>query len=1320
MLAALLAATAAAAAASAPPPPPADTAVQLVLYGATGSLAHKYLWQAALETADALFPARLLVTAVARESNTTGAPRVAAALRAAACGPPAAGALSAAAHAAYCGALKAALLADTEYVSLGRGDAAAHGRLRDAVEGAASRVDLQSRVLYMAVSPEHVVPLLLAAHEAGLSLMTSPRGFITRVVLEKPVGRDGGSAATVMSGAQGLTEPSSVLMVDHFLGKAGLAAAVAVRSRMVNDVNLGKATGGGSSSDGAARDAAATPKPGAPPHRFDDREGWVRLATTLRYSDVVLLESESLEGRTGFYNEQGVLRDVLQSHMTVMATATALLPGHPWGHAGRERMLAHLLPLTSKPSREEADMRGSAASAMHRFGAYAGYAAAVQAAAAAVATNGSAGGHGGGATPLAWPVRAPVPRGAAMPDAAAHARRHGESPVSSQLWGPLLRELSGVGGVGGDAAAPPAPPPVFVAATGAQVMISGLGVPLVMTSGKALGLRTAYVRQYYTPAIAPPGMCGPVTVTYHLSGTPQLTVGGEPEAWPASFPTLANLTERGGPLVAFSGFCGESVDVGLLPDPRALFRAGYVDADWPAGWEWEVHYDSHSGVLLALPLLHAGLPPSLTIAALALRDGALAEEAGREPAASHAAAPAEREGETAAAEGGGAWHAVRARVALLPPAAHANASSAAAAPLISPRLLRARLRALLAQPGAGSGADAYRTLLAAALLGEESLFQSPEEVAATWKLWEALAALQDETMATGMALHWNAPQLQVDYETQRRALVVARRRAAAARNASVAAAAAAAPAGEDEEEGEHKQAHDDERLLAPRSGHPAGDVVYVYPRGDRSWMRALPPPTAPLPRRGARWGGDVDNQPQRQPLAGRLRGTAPAAAEVPVEVVVASTPGADVSSQFASDALALFWDTLRSSPSPFVHWAVDSGPELTALLDRWPSLDVAAQLPLPALHLWGVAERHAEGTAPDCNVCYVYSVLAQRIGLPEAQMHGLLHPNVSHLNALAAAALAPGGGAFDLVTLRVPGANSTAHPGAMVGLLPPLANYTSHPYLAGAGAPSAAVSLQRGTVLPRVPGLAAALPELAAAWAAAAAAAGDGGAAAPPPALPPSAAEALGDPARDDAVYLSTGLGLWESLEEEAALLANLTAEQRAQIDAATRPSGAAAALASASASASAAAARASSSSGTKKRRKLAASKRPSSRFERGVPDLSAVPARPLVPFLGPVDIRLSPRALQRAKHVWVVVPESRLGRVAGAAGAGTPGAASAAAAVGPDGQLLPASAAAAAAAAGGDNVLGGVHFPPELVDDLALVTAGRAVPVRLYVVRGI
>ena len=1139
----------------------------------------------------------------------------------------------------------------------------------------------------MAVAPEHVITILTGlTDQGGLSLRSAPRGFPTRVVLEKPVGRDAYSAGALLQGVEGLTDPGCVLIADHYLAKAGVIATAGIRSRMVNDLHLGKASAAPYRPDDPNVDVTSPPPPGSGTthHRFDDREGWVRLATTMRYTEVTMIEGEDVAGRSGFYNQHGVVRDVMQSHMSVLAQAALMLPRGKWDSSGREMLLREFYPMQKaagseggsaslgadgKPIPQLTHSSLPGALAPHRFGAYLGYAQTVQAEAAGGGAGGKAKGGKKAESALHYPVR--LSKQPAISDVSAFVRKHGRSPLSSEVWN--TSSSSDV--------------TPFVTATAAQVVMSAIGVPLVLSAGKALGMRSAYVRQYFTPAIPPPAACGPITVTYHIHGEVVLPPGAEPGSWPPHFPTPASIAASQGPAVIFSGFCGETVAAGMLPDPRSLFRGAYVSPDWPSSWEWTVHYDPHTGTVLALPSLPSSPAPSSTLTSWALAEGRLVLDL---PNMGNKSASDSDKADDEAEEEHPLLTTLRARSSL----AYA-----------SPRIVRSRLRVLSEAPGRASG-DAYRIMLAAALAGERSRFQSPGEVQALWRLWEPIAALQDETMATGKALHWGRSDLQARYDNERR-------RREKQRHEEEAAARRKKGVYDDDEEDEEEENSADVSL--------SGDLVYVYPPGDRSWLRGLPPPLPLAPRapKGGVYASPSPSPSQQQQQASseaaaassspsprgavvaRLVGSDPSRPSVPVEAVVASGPGADVSSQFASDVTGLIWDGLRCHPHPFVHWAVDAGPEMTVLLDRWPSMDVLAHVPWHALHLWQTAERRADASSPDCNLCYLIGVFAQRVNLPDSQVHSLLHPNVSHVNGLARAALSgsPGGG-FDLVTLRVPGANISTGPGGFSGLLPLMANYSSHPYLRGTGQPSLLVSLNRTAGhLARVPELAEVLPKTSAAG-------GSKGKKKGPPSVAvavdpshPETLRALGRVDFDAASlasgdfdhFISAGLGLAEAIEQEAIIRSNLTSDQLAEIELTSRPPP------------------------LKATRATGGGKQAAVPWiERGSPDFSSVPPRPLLPYNGPVDIRISPASLHAARHVWVVVPESRLGAHPVTAPAAHQQQQHASAAISSQGGVVAASAVIEG------NTVGGLHFPLDLVDDLQWVTAERRGPVRIYIVKGI
>jgi hexose-6-phosphate dehydrogenase len=149
-----------------------------------------------------------------------------------------------------------------------------------------------------------------------------------RVVMEKPFGRDTASASALAEAVDGHLRPEEVCKVDHYLGKAA-----------VNDI---------ASFRGANR---GTYEP-LLSYRFVEE------------IEVVMQETEDCEGRTAFFERYGIVRDVLQNHLSEMlGLATGELEPAAPGLTGADLVnRTALLVDVPAPRMQEAT-----------FGQYAGY-----------------------------------------------------------------------------------------------------------------------------------------------------------------------------------------------------------------------------------------------------------------------------------------------------------------------------------------------------------------------------------------------------------------------------------------------------------------------------------------------------------------------------------------------------------------------------------------------------------------------------------------------------------------------------------------------------------------------------------------------------------------------------------------------------------------------------------------------------------------------------------------------------------------------------------------------------------------------------------
>ncbi len=139
------------------------------------------------------------------------------------------------------------------------------------------------RVFYMATSPDLYGPICKALGSAGLN---TPR---SRVVLEKPIGHDLASARAIITEVGTVFSESQTFRIDHFLGKETVQNLMALR--FANTI-------------------------------------FERIWTTdvIDHVQITVSETVGLEGRAGYYDRAGALRDMVQNHLLQLLCMIAMEP----------------------------------------------------------------------------------------------------------------------------------------------------------------------------------------------------------------------------------------------------------------------------------------------------------------------------------------------------------------------------------------------------------------------------------------------------------------------------------------------------------------------------------------------------------------------------------------------------------------------------------------------------------------------------------------------------------------------------------------------------------------------------------------------------------------------------------------------------------------------------------------------------------------------------------------------------------------------------------------------------------------------------------
>ncbi len=242
----------------------------LVVFGATGDLARRKLLPAMFQRDIAgQLPEAATIIGVAR-GHLSGMDFIALARRAIEEHVPAAERTAAAVE---------RFLARLRYVAADATDDAGWDELTALLETFKSRVN----VFYLATGPALFGPICERLGRHGLAHCNA------RVVVEKPVGRDSTSAAAVNDAIGRVFPEERIYRIDHYLGKETVQNLLALRF------------------------ANALFEP-------------LWNAAHIDHVQITVAESLGVEGRAGYYDTAGALRDMVQNHILQLLCLVAMEP----------------------------------------------------------------------------------------------------------------------------------------------------------------------------------------------------------------------------------------------------------------------------------------------------------------------------------------------------------------------------------------------------------------------------------------------------------------------------------------------------------------------------------------------------------------------------------------------------------------------------------------------------------------------------------------------------------------------------------------------------------------------------------------------------------------------------------------------------------------------------------------------------------------------------------------------------------------------------------------------------------------------------------
>jgi glucose-6-phosphate 1-dehydrogenase len=143
--------------------------------------------------------------------------------------------------------------------------------------------DAKAPMFYLAISPSLYAKVCAALGASGLATPAS------RIVLEKPIGRDLESSKAINGAVAEVFEENRVFRIDHYLGKETVQNLIALR--FANTL-------------------------------FEPL--WNNL--TIDHVQITVAETEGVGDRWPYYDEYGALRDMLQNHMLQLLCFVAMEP----------------------------------------------------------------------------------------------------------------------------------------------------------------------------------------------------------------------------------------------------------------------------------------------------------------------------------------------------------------------------------------------------------------------------------------------------------------------------------------------------------------------------------------------------------------------------------------------------------------------------------------------------------------------------------------------------------------------------------------------------------------------------------------------------------------------------------------------------------------------------------------------------------------------------------------------------------------------------------------------------------------------------------
>src|SRR5882672_7337880 len=176
----------------------------------------------------------------------------------------------------------------TSYVSGGYDEKAAFDRLSQRITGLEKETGQQLQSLFYISTPPNVfAPIIQNLGASGLARRYLGAAHQSKVIIEKPFGRDLASAQALNQELTTVFEESQVFRIDHYLGKETVQDLLV--QRFANSI-------------------------------FEPI--WNR--NFIDHVQITVAEQVGVESRAGYYEQSGCLRDMIQNHAMQLLALTAM------------------------------------------------------------------------------------------------------------------------------------------------------------------------------------------------------------------------------------------------------------------------------------------------------------------------------------------------------------------------------------------------------------------------------------------------------------------------------------------------------------------------------------------------------------------------------------------------------------------------------------------------------------------------------------------------------------------------------------------------------------------------------------------------------------------------------------------------------------------------------------------------------------------------------------------------------------------------------------------------------------------------------------